>query len=413
MGDTALRSRARSATSFEPVSDIPRPRLPPTRSEQRTVFVFALVLAALFVAELASHYNPAKLSIVLVFVWWIPLLVLHELAHASVARWLGWRVTEIVIGFGRELFRFSVGDTLVRVRVLLLEGYVVPQPDKVEGARIKSALIYLAGPLSEVLLVFGLWLVLRDRLFTRSNEYGMVAVQSLALAATLGALFNLVPFKSGQGVSDGLGAWLSLFSSDESFRVRLCAHSVAHARRALYLEQWATARETLDAALVQYPGDTQLLGLRAVALAGEGDPEAAIAALEALGHPNDQAETLRHELLLDAAWVVLVSADRGLLYEAQQACERALALWSNSLRAHMLLGRVLLERGQPKAAEQHLLHAYRSAADQPEEPQLLALLAIVARELNNADYTNRFLSALDPEKLGPQLRRRALGESRQ
>jgi tetratricopeptide (TPR) repeat protein len=375
------------------------------------VFVFALILAALFTAEIASHYNPAKLSILLVFAWWVPLLVLHEASHAAMARALGWRVSEIVIGFGRELYRFQLGGTLVRIRVLLLEGYVVPQPDRVDGARIKSALIYLAGPLSEVFLVFGLWAWLGDRLFEQSQQYSMIAVQSLALAAAMGAAFNLIPFKSGQGLSDGLGAWLSLFASEGSFQVRLAASEIGRARRALYLEQWQSALEVLDQALVQYPKDAQLLGLRAVAIAGLGDCEKAIAELEALGHPSDQPELLRHELLLDAAWVVMVASERTMFYEAQQACERALELWPTSLRAHLTLGRVLLERGQPAAAEQHLLMAYRSAADQPEEPQLLALLAIAAREQNNTDFMHRFLSALDLDKLGPELRRRARGES--
>lgn len=393
------------------MSEFPRPRLPPTPSEQRTVFVFALILAALFVAEIVSHYSPTKLSIVLVFAWWVPLLVLHELAHAVTARALGWRVSEIVIGFGRELYRFRVGSTLVRIRVLLLEGYVVPQPDRVAGARIKSALIYLAGPLSEVLLVLGIWAVLGERLFAHEQSYGLIAVQSLALAASMGAAFNLIPFKSGQGLSDGLGAWLSLFASDGSFQVRLAAHEIARARRALYLEDWQQAQQLLDEALTQYPRDPQLLGLRAIAIAGLGDADKAIAELEALGHPNDQPELLRHELLLDAAWVVLIGGERNLLYEAQQACERALQVWPTSLRAHLTLGRVLLERAQAAAAEQHLLMAYRSAADQPEEPQLLALLAIAAREQNNRDFMQRFLSALDLDKLGPELRRRIQGES--
>jgi tetratricopeptide (TPR) repeat protein len=388
----------------------PSPRLPPTRAEQRFIYVFALVLGALFTAELASHYNPAKLSILLVFVFWVPLLALHEAAHALVARWLGWRVVEVVIGFGRELFRFNVGGTLVRVRVLLLEGYVIPHPTSVAQARIKSALIYLAGPVSELLVIGVLWLVHKQALFEHSPGYSMLAQQSLALAAALGAGFNLLPFKSGMGVSDGLGAWLSLFASDEGFALRLSAHSIEKARRAIYLEDWAAAVALLDEALERSPGDPQLIGLRAVAIAGAGQPELGIAQLESLGHPNDKHPSLRHELLLDAAWVVLSGGERTLLLEAQQACERALMHWPNSLRAHLTLGRVLLERGQPEAAQEHLLTAYRAAADQPEEPQLLALLAIAAREQHNLDYTQRFLSALDVSKLGPDLKRRVQGE---
>ena len=96
------------------LADDPSPRLPTTAGEKRALSVFAGLLLALFFAEIVSDFNRVKLSIVFALLAWVPLLVLHECGHALAARAVGWRVSEIVIGFGREWARFRVGQTRVR-----------------------------------------------------------------------------------------------------------------------------------------------------------------------------------------------------------------------------------------------------------------------------------------------------------
>ncbi len=381
-----------------------------TRPEQRTVVIVALILGGLFFAEMLSNFTPAKVSMALVVVFWVPLLVLHEVAHAAAARWVGWSVQEMVIGFGKELYRFRFGETLVRIKLLPLEGYVLPNPNSLHNARLKQAFIYLAGPGVELLLVIALWLLLGKDLLASDGGYGLIALQSLALAALLGAGFNLLPYASGSGVSDGLGAILSLFAPDELFTHRLVMVHVRQARRALLREQWPQAAAAIEEGLARHPGNEQLLGLKAVVTAAEGDQEKAFEMLEALGHPNDKPALLRHDLLLDAAWVVLLSGDGSLLHDAEQACERARSDFSDSVAAHLMLGRVLLERGQSQAALDTLLTGYRYAADSDEEPQMVALLVIAARQAERAETAARFRAALNPNTIGPELRRRALPE---
>jgi tetratricopeptide (TPR) repeat protein len=378
-----------------------------TRTEQRGLTFAAVALCGLFLAELLSNYTPVKASMLLVLLFWIPLLVLHEAAHALAARWVGWQVQEVVIGFGKELTRFRIGNTLVRIRLVPIEGYILPTPISHDRARLKSAFIYLAGPGSELLLVALLWMVLGEELTTPSAAYSIIAAQSLALGALMGAGFNLLPYATGNGVSDGLGAILSLFASEELFRHRLSMQHVRAARQALYLEQYDRAEHEINRGLETYPGDELLRGLAAVVAAGRGEHKQAIAQLEELGHPNDKPAAIRHELLLDAAWVVLLNRDQTLLRDAEQACERALIDAADSVRANLMLGRVLLERDQPEAAFKALMHAYRQTVEAEDEPQLLAYLSIAARRIERLDYADRFLSVLDPQALGVQLRRQA------
>ena len=91
----------------------PAPRLPVSSGERTFVVVISLAFVGLIAADLAQSFSPNKLGVLFVLLFWVPLLILHELAHALAARSVGWRVSEIVIGFGRELLRFQIGDTRV------------------------------------------------------------------------------------------------------------------------------------------------------------------------------------------------------------------------------------------------------------------------------------------------------------
>lgn len=377
-----------------------------SRSEQHWITVGAIVLTGLFLAELLTDYTPVKAGALFLLLAWLPLLVLHELGHALAARWLGWEVQEMVIGFGKELYRFRAFGTLVRIRVVPVEGYVLPNPRDLKHARLKSALIYLSGPGIELLLVLGLWLWLGSALTSPSDAYGVIALQSLALGALMGAGFNLLPYASGNGMSDGLGALVSLFGTDELFRHRLSSLDVRDVRRQLYLERWERAQELLDEARAKYPNDELLSGLQAVHLAATGRSTEAFELLESLGHPNEKPPLVRHDLLLSAAWVVLLCGDRSLLHDAQQACERALIDADASVRANTMLGRVLLERGQPQAALVPLLRAYQQTLEADDETQLLAYLILAARQSNQPELAARFATVLRPERLGQSLRAR-------
>jgi len=52
------------------------------------------------------------------------IVFVHELGHFAVAKWAGVRVERFAIGFGRELFGFSKGETRYSFNILPLGGYV-------------------------------------------------------------------------------------------------------------------------------------------------------------------------------------------------------------------------------------------------------------------------------------------------
>jgi hypothetical protein len=189
----------------------PAPRRGPLTRDERWVFgIFLAVLLGLFAAEVWHDYQPVKLAALLVVLFWIPLLALHEAGHAVAATLLNWYVGEVIIGAGRVLARFRAGTAVVEIRVFPVEGFVRCVPRNLHRPHLKSALIYFAGPGVELLLAALVLLVVGpDRLLTRSDDYLLIALQSLAVAATVQGVLNLIPHsirtREGEIANDGLG----------------------------------------------------------------------------------------------------------------------------------------------------------------------------------------------------------------
>jgi tetratricopeptide (TPR) repeat protein len=384
----------------------PTPRLPRTRGERWTVWVLSLVIGGLFAAELLNNLSSQRLSIVFILLFWGPLLVLHELGHAVMARRLGWSVHEIVIGFGRELTRVRYGQTTIRIKALPIEGCVLPSPGTLGNPRLEGALIYAAGPGAELVFILVLRLFVGEQLFQPAGDLGIIFWQSGALAAALGALFNLVPYATSAGVSDGLGIIRSFIDPSGRLATRLAMPAIQRVHRLLHLEHYAEATAEVTAALETYPGNTELQALLAVCLASAGDEEAGLDLLESLGHPADRPPAERIQMLLAAAWVVLLSDDHSLLYQAQEGCERALALDPDNPKANLLLGRVYLERGQSDAAFKALMRGYAQASDPEEEGQLMSYLLLASLRTDRPAIADRFREELARASIGAQLRQR-------
>src|ERR1022692_3525485 len=96
------------------------------------------------------------------------MILIHEFGHYAVAKWLGVRVEQFAIGFGKRLVGFRKGDTDYRINVLPLGGYVKmsgenPMDDRtgdpgefLSHPRWHRFLIAIAGPSMNILLAIGL-----------------------------------------------------------------------------------------------------------------------------------------------------------------------------------------------------------------------------------------------------------------
>src|SRR5262249_48034205 len=207
------------------MAKLPRHQRPLTPGERWTYIIAVVVLFGALTAEVATNFQPVKLSCLFVVLFWIPLLVVHECAHAVATNWVGWELRLIVLGMGRRIGLFQVGSAMVEIRMVPFEGFVLYSPTDFRHYRWKSAFIAFAATGAELLLAL---LVLLwagpDTLFSRSEDYSVIALQSLALAAAAGGVINLIPHAvwtpQGTIANDGLAIIRSLFSSWYDFRWR-------------------------------------------------------------------------------------------------------------------------------------------------------------------------------------------------
>jgi Peptidase family M50 len=195
----------------------------PLTPAERTLYgIFLGVLLALFVAEIFQDFQPVKLSALLIILFWMPLLALHEAGHAVVAALVNWHVGQVVIGMGRLIHSFRIGSAVVEIRLFPVEGFVKCVPTNLRHPQLKSALIYFAGPGVELLLAIGILLLVgSDRLFSKSDDYFLISWQSLAVASTAQGVLNLIPHAiltpTGDMANDGLGIIRSLLRPDAHY----------------------------------------------------------------------------------------------------------------------------------------------------------------------------------------------------
>ncbi|MFK8014923.1 MAG: site-2 protease family protein, partial [Gammaproteobacteria bacterium] len=372
---------------------------PTTRGENLTLWICGGVFCAILIAGLLNNYVPQKLSVPFFVVLWGLMLVLHELGHALMARALGWRVAEMSIGFGPMLWRGSIGGTHVMLRLIPIEGYVLPGPTDARGARLKSALIFAAGPGIEIalLVLLVLWLG-TDTVFNQSDQPALIALKTLAIVIIWGAGFNLLPFRVGDGVSDGLGIFLSGFMTDETVEQRVL---FLDEREAMRLAQSGDT----DAALARLANlnrtatqEDRLQRLRIELLSRSGRYTQARRELDAVIGQTPIVELTDVNLLHQEA-LVEMRAPHDAAIRTDLALNRArrLAPADSPMTAQLAITRGIASVRQQRSARggDELAAAYMLAPDQEDRARALGYLALAAERCHDAEAAQRFTAAFE------------------
>gem|GEM_PF-413399 len=397
------------------------PRLPQTPGERRVVAIGLTVVLGLFTAEILTRPGPIRLAVIAMFLAWGPLLVIHELGHALAAWVVNWRVAEIGIGFGRQLWRFRIGETVVRIKILPVEGYVRPAPRTGSRARWKLAWIYFWGPGAEMGVLALMLALHKGELFARTEAPLQLIMQGTAVAVGMSLFFNLLPMPFGTRTNDGMGILGSFFAPAAEFEARLTAPFIMRARRLLMVDEPAEAEAGLLQALTTYPGDLRLRAWRAVCVAARGDSRTADNLWRDIGEPESHSPFFAAELHAARANANLVAGDSQLLMFAARSAGRACTLAPGDLQNQLLSGRIAFERGRYIEAFASLMDAYRQASEPEEEAPCVAFLAMTchhllqtsnpdgaeaARPVVRPDYTRRFSDALNQLPTSASLRAR-------
>jgi tetratricopeptide (TPR) repeat protein len=375
--------------------DDPAPPKPLSAAEVRAAMSFAVGMLVLLSADMLNDWGPGKLSMLFVVLAWLPMLVIHELGHALVARLVGWDVLEMVIGYGPELARFRVGATLVALRAVPIEGHVLPTPRQRKHARLKSSLVYAAGPLAELLTILAIGALLGfDVLFSRSTDLSVIALQSVALVAAIGVVLNLAPHAMSGAPSDGLGILLSFSLSQAALEFRLALPYMSGAARELDCNDARAAHALVQQGLAQHPENVPLLITLARCEVAIGDVDRGLARLEELRTREGIAEAFETERLHAAAAAVLESGDRAWLENAAEAAHAAVERAPLQPEYLLTLGAVQLELSQLSRANETLQAAYRLAREPLLEDRCLSYLAAVAHARGQDEQAQLFARAL-------------------
>lgn len=270
---------------------------PRSRADRLILWGFCLFIFGGFALDLLLPFQAEKLSAPFFLLWWCVLTVVHEFAHAFVALRVGWTVEEIQLGFGRTIWRSRIAGAPVNVKAFPIVGLVRIIPANLESPRLKTALIYGAGPGVELLIALGVNLFLgTSTLMSPTTDVSVIALQSLALAAVTGALLNLMPFSPNPGtMTDGYALLRTPFLPRVYFESLMLGPVLTSAEQMLSRGEAKEAEAVLSDALEDHPDVLLLHAGHARALLALGRGEEGLLHLQAFvrsrpAHLREEAE---------------------------------------------------------------------------------------------------------------------------
>lgn len=343
------------------------------------------------------------------------LCVLHELAHALAAMLVGFRVVEIDLGRGPAWFARWWAGALVTMRPWPVHGFVRALYRGRRLLRPRLVAVALAGPLLNVLAAVSMqavtWAVLDDDEYFTARGALLWATTLSCWMQALGA-FASAPFggRGGFWSLDVQFAWAAMRATQAQLEDGLVANVMQAAlhrfERAFQAGDLAAAETELAAWITAHGRDetswswTALLelargdaaaafaaheraeaGVRAAAVASQGDPAVLPLAARAARHEHAQ------QIAIVRTFFLVQRGDVAALAEAQALA----AAWPTGRRAGVptatrtamlrTRGELLLAQGQPAAAVPLLRAAVRG-----HEPYWLRAIgmAVLAQALLRA-----------------------------
>jgi Zn-dependent protease len=261
--------------SHQPPDSAPRSRLfarIDAKTSERYWLIFWIQLGLTIAAYLYINSNSAYILFAVVCVLWIqfvlielalvPLLVMHELGHASVAKLLGVKVSKIVIGVGKTIGSFQIFNIPYIIAQFPLSGMVELYQKSFEFYRFKHFLISFAGPLTHILLALLLWKTQLSFKWYLTQDAFIDLISCLTIANSSLLLSNLWPYSQQEvnehGIetelqTDGLQMIKAPFLSDREIANSIASIHLIEGWEYLEEKQYHQAIKSFHAALAIDP----------------------------------------------------------------------------------------------------------------------------------------------------------------
>jgi tetratricopeptide (TPR) repeat protein len=342
---------------------------------------------------------PVRISFA--FLLCIPLILLHELAHASMARWLGLRVYAMVIGYGKTWLKGRLGEIDWEFRLIPLGGMTGIATPPGPFYRLRLFLALLAGPAVHLFLALLAGLALAGT-HPASILHGFWQVFFYTNLGLL--LISIYPEKVsspyGETGTDGYKLLAIPFWKQEEIDRHTAAYFIQEGLRAIQRKDLPAAQRWLSEGQARYPGSLLMQNGLGFLLFHIGQYAAARQTfLDLFAMQHNPPPEVKYMALNNIAYANLFLKETALLTEAQQYSAEAYQNmpWMPAIVGTR--GAVLVESGEIADG----LALLRQAMSEHTDPHSKALnachIAIGESRLGHRRVAEEYLQAaraLDP-----------------
>lgn len=345
------------------------------------------------------------LNLFLFQVFLIASILPHEFGHAFVARWLGFKVFKVYVGFGQTFFSRNLFGFQTEFRTIPLGGLALATPIDTNWFRLKQLAFIFAGPFANLLLfaVALLFVPLHQlwdfRLLGQSLAPGQVFlyVNLLILVQNLWPHTFNTPI--GRLANDGKLLWQTLFTKSDMIASTLATRFALEAMSCHEKHQNAAALTWTEQGLASFPGNLLLLNWRGILLLEQKSYEAARDCFKMLLDRADNPPDVRALMLNNIAYVDALLGGSEFLAEADRYSQEALSLigWVPAVKGTR--GTTLLELGKIDDALVLLHESMEHADNSNGKAQNACFISMGEARRGNLDQSRKYLD--EAKKLMP------------
>ncbi|MBI3853781.1 MAG: site-2 protease family protein [Verrucomicrobia bacterium] len=322
-------------------------------------------------------------------------IVPHELSHALIAHYVGFRVFAVNIGFGQKLWKGKFLGLDVELKVIPVGGVTLVAPRETKRFRRKLFLIVVAGPLINLAIAL-LTMAFAGKGVWNWNQVDQrpIPLTMLFYANVWVLVFNLWPRVIkllGNTASDGKQLLNIPFLKSGKIEEAHAFWFAGEAARCHDRGDFEDANLWFERGLALYPNNVLLLNGRGLRLLQQSKYEEERNCFSSLLKSDSEKPAFRAVILNNIAYTNVLIGKQELLDEADRFSQEAMANLGSMPSIRGTRGAVLAELGRFNEALPLLHDAMQRGASASSKAQNACLIAMAEARQGNVSGAQKFL----------------------